>query len=377
MKKVIIFSRYYKPGYKAGGPIRSVENILKIFGKKYNFLLVTGDRDLDQKAYKNISFNKILSKKNCKLLYLSKNRQNITEFRKIISLFNPDAIYLNSFFDFKFSILINLINKMFFNKKTYISPRGELFKSAIKSKFFKKKTFIFISKLLNLYSNTIFFVNSKFEKKSLKNLSIKNLQIKIYPVFTDNSYRDKKKILKKVNTNLKKMRILFVGRIIENKNLLYCFSILEKLTFKVEFSIIGPIENHEYWAKCENKINQLHKNVTVKFLGAKSPQFISEYMRRSHCLLHPSKFESYGHVILESFSNGLPVLISNETPWFNLKKRRLGANINLSNLSKFLKKMIKIKKLKKKNFLSLRKKILKYYNSIVEKNNKYLDKKIF
>ena len=117
------------------------------------------------------------------------------------------------------------------------------------------------------------------------------------------------------------MRILFVGRIIENKNLLYCFSILEKLTFKVEFSIIGPIENHEYWAKCENKINQLHKNVTVKFLGAKSPQFISEYMRRSHCLLHPSKFESYGHVILESFSNGLPVLISNETPWFNLKKK--------------------------------------------------------
>ena len=54
---------------------------------------------------------------------------------------------------------------MFFNKKTYISPQGELFKSAIKSKFFKKKTFIFISKLLNLYSNTIFFVNSKFEKK--------------------------------------------------------------------------------------------------------------------------------------------------------------------------------------------------------------------
>ena len=37
MKKVIIFSRYYKPGYKAGGPIRSVENILKIFGKNIIF----------------------------------------------------------------------------------------------------------------------------------------------------------------------------------------------------------------------------------------------------------------------------------------------------------------------------------------------------
>ena len=100
-------------------------------------------------------------------------------------------------------------------------------------------------------------------------------------------------------------------------------------------------------------------------------------MRRSHCLLHPSKFESYGHVILESFSNGLPVLISNKTPWFNLKKRRLGANINLSDMNQFIKELIKIKKLKKKSFLRLRQNILQYYNNIVKKNNRYLDKKIF
>ena len=77
MKKIIIFSRYFKPAIKAGGPIQSVENILKFFGKKYNFLLVTGDRDLDGKIFKNINFNNfnywfILIKNNCINLFLQK-----------------------------------------------------------------------------------------------------------------------------------------------------------------------------------------------------------------------------------------------------------------------------------------------------------------
>ena len=57
-----MFSRYFKPAIKAGGPIKIIENIIKIYGCKYNFLLVTGDRDLDQKVFKHTIFNKILKK---------------------------------------------------------------------------------------------------------------------------------------------------------------------------------------------------------------------------------------------------------------------------------------------------------------------------
>ena len=71
MKKIILFSRYSKPATKAGGPIKSIENIVKIYGDKYNFLLVTGDRDIDQKVFKNTTFNKIL-KRPIKKIYLKK-----------------------------------------------------------------------------------------------------------------------------------------------------------------------------------------------------------------------------------------------------------------------------------------------------------------
>ena len=80
MKKIIIFSRYFSPAIKAGGPIRSIENILKIFGKKYEFLLVTGDRDLDGKIFKNINFNVIKDKKNFKIIYQTKINKILKSF---------------------------------------------------------------------------------------------------------------------------------------------------------------------------------------------------------------------------------------------------------------------------------------------------------
>ena len=150
MKKIIIFSRYFRPAIKAGGPIKSIENILEIFGKRYDILLVTGDRDLDNKIFKNIKFNKIQIKKYFKIIYLEKHKQNIQEYHKITKNFKPDVIYLNSFFDFKFSILISFLNKIIFDRKIIISPRGELFSEAIESKYLKKKTYILISKIFNI-----------------------------------------------------------------------------------------------------------------------------------------------------------------------------------------------------------------------------------
>ena len=171
MKKIIIFSRYFKPAIKAGGPIQSIENILKIFGKKYNFLLVTGDRDLDGKIFKNIKFNQVNNKKYFKIIYQKKDKQNTKEFLKIIKSFQPDIIYLNSFFDFNFSIILSVLNKFVVKKKIIISPRGELFSKAIENKYLKKKIYILISSFFRLYSSTIFHINSLKEKNhTLKEL---------------------------------------------------------------------------------------------------------------------------------------------------------------------------------------------------------------
>ncbi len=374
MKKIIIFSRYFKPAIKAGGPIQSVENILKFFGKKYNFLLVTGDRDLDGKIFKNINFNQVKNKKFFKIIYQKKDKQNAKEFLKIIKNFQPDIIYLNSFFDFNFSIILSVLNKFVVKKKIIISPRGELFSKAIENKYLKKKIYILISSFFRLYSSTIFHINSLTEKHhTLRELGNK-INLKIVPVF----YPVKKKlIINNFTTKRDKFKILFASRIVKNKNLDLCIKILNEIQFDCEFNIIGQIEDLNYWKNCSFLIKRLNKNINVKYLGVKSKKGVFSLMRKSHCLLHPSKFESFGHIIFESLLNGLPVIISNNTPWQNLKKEKVGANLSLSNIKKFVDEINYLKRCSDKDFLSYRKKALLYANRKIQENKFFIKKDIF
>ena len=369
-----MFSRYFKPAIKAGGPIKSIENIIKIYGGKYNFLLVTGDRDLDQKVFKHTIFNKILKNGRLKKIYLKKNKHNFKDFMEILDNFKPDVIYLNSFFDFKFSILICLINKYFIKKKLIISPRGELLIDALKTKYFKKKLYILTSNLLKLYSQTTFHLNSIKERNQTKREIGLESKYKIFPVF----YPKQKKVdYKQLNYDRKKLKILFVSRIIKNKNLDFCLKVLGKINFECEFNIIGEIEDNAYWEYCTKIFENLNDNIKVNYLGAKKRDQVFSLMRKSHCLFHPSKFESFGHVIFESLLNGLPVIISKNTPWQNLKEKKVGFDLSLDEEEKFISSLNYFYSCMDKVYIKYRKSSLNYANKIMLKNRLFYRKNIF
>ena len=134
----------------------------------------------------------------------------------------------------------------------------------------------------------IFHLNSIKEKNIQLKRSEQKLIIKFYPYFTQ---------LKKISFNLlnikrDKFRILFASRIIKNKNLHFCLKILNGINFDCEFNIIGQIEDKSYWNSCIGLIKNIRKNIKVNYLGIKNRKEVNILMRKSHCLLHPSKFES-------------------------------------------------------------------------------------
>ena len=49
----------------------------------------------------------------------------------------------------------------------------------------------------------------------------------------------------------------------------------------------------------------------------------------------PTLNENYGHAIVESWSAGCPVILSDNTPWRNLEQQNLGWDINLSRPEQF------------------------------------------
>ena len=140
-KKIICFIKYYLPGYKSGGPVRTIANLIDKIGNDYSFDIVTSDRDVyDLNSFQNIKVDDWNEAYNSRIFYTS----NFISFLYKLPIFfkrkSYDYIYLNSFFSFQFSIivLIIILLKIIPRTKIIIAPRGEFSLSALKIKKFRK-----------------------------------------------------------------------------------------------------------------------------------------------------------------------------------------------------------------------------------------------
>lgn len=337
-KKVVILSfiGHYLPGYKAGGILRSMANMTEILSKDIKFKIITRDRDLgDEHSYTNIklnSWNKIV---NTDVYYLDPKKISYKYVSKLIKTTSYDYILLNSFFEtLSFFALIN--NKLFSNKNQIIlAPRGEFSPAALNVKFYKKILYITILKRLGILNKITFLFSTEFEKHDFeKYIPLKNLKFKILADLPKYMCPYNLDIVNKsLNTDL---QIIFLSRISPEKNLKYVLEILFKVKRKVILDIYGPIENYDYWDQCLIKSAKLPANITFNYNGEIHPNETALLFANYDLFILPTLGENYGHVIVESWMAGKPVLISNNTPWLELSKLKLGWEFPLDDINNFI-----------------------------------------
>ena len=96
--KILIFVGYYLPGYKAGGPLRTISNMVDHLSKDFEFWIVTRDRDLGgEYSYINTPLNKWIKVGEAQVYYCSPEQQTFLELSKIINKTTHELLYLNSF----------------------------------------------------------------------------------------------------------------------------------------------------------------------------------------------------------------------------------------------------------------------------------------
>jgi hypothetical protein len=118
MKKILIINQSYIPGYKAGGPIQTIKKIVDLLKNELEINLLTADRDFgDNEAYSQVDINKWTSIDDIKIIYLSPKKNNILTYYNILKSNNYDVIYLNSFFNFRFTFIPLITAKYFLKKK--------------------------------------------------------------------------------------------------------------------------------------------------------------------------------------------------------------------------------------------------------------------
>ena len=327
--KILIPTYGYFPAQNYGGPPVSISNIVTLLHEDHEFYIVTSDHDLKStEKLEGISdgWNDVGY---AKVLYLSDGQQIKKVFERIVTEINPDIIYLNTLFNVRIVIpFLSLAKK--YHVKVLLAPRGEVNNGALDAKY-RKIPYIWLIKTIFpeiYYQSTCVEERKCIEKYLCKEPSrIVDLQnIPSFPVEEIQHFRNKNEL-----------RLIFISRISPKKNLHYALERLNEIKDKkIKFDIYGPIEDKEYWEKCLRIIENISQNINVQYRGRIKHEEIFNTFSKYDLFFFPTLSENYGHVIAEALFSGVPVLISDQTPWTDINKHKAGAALPLSNKDAFL-----------------------------------------
>lgn len=324
-KKILVFVDWYLPGYKAGGPIRSVANMCGHLKNEYHFRIVTANTDLHESTpYKNIQSDTwTKGPDGTEVLYLSASHRRYKDIQRIITEERADIIYLNSVFSKTFTLFPLMVRKRHFpTRKVVLAPRGMLGSGALNIKPLKKKLFLLNAKIMGLYRNIRWHTSSEAESKEVQHIFGKTANTTV--ALNLSQPRELKAHQRTKTPGI--IRAAFLSRISYKKNLEGTLKILSALpsSIQVEFDIYGPIEEPEYWKRCEDLIQQMPSHIKVNYKGAIANEKVTESLKEYHLSILLTFNENFGHSIVESLAAGCPVLLSDQTPWKNLSTQQAG-----------------------------------------------------
>jgi len=312
---VLCVADYYLPGFKGGGPIRTIANMIELLAADVEFAVVTRDRDLGSSApYHSAKIGKWQQVGEGLVYYADPRSFGIRAVLNGCKNRRADIIYLNSFFGFRSSISIYLAWR--FQKsaaKLLIAPRGEFSLGALSVKYIKKLFFLRVSRILGLYRDVWWHASTAREAEDI---------VRLFPFARERIYiatdpvsipPDKRQLWpRKIPGEL---RIAFISRISRMKNLDGLLTILAGVNRKVRLAIYGPLEDEAYWKHCKKIIQSLPSTVSVEVGNHLDPSDVSDTFAKYDLFAFPTHGENFGHVIFESLRAGTPVLISDQTPW--------------------------------------------------------------
>lgn len=310
----------YLPGYKDGGPVRSIKNLTDALGGEYDFRILTCDRDHgDTKPYDGIRVMDWNSVGNARVFYVPPKGFSKKIIRQLAN--DADLVYVcGCFNDYAINTLIlKRFNKI--KKPVVIAAMGLFSPMEFRLKYKKKKMFTTVFNVLGMFKKIYWSATSEMEKQEiLRQVRAKNNQFYIaedLPRMVFDTSIDKVKEKGKLN-------IVWISRIAPKKNLLGTIKILQSVKSTVNFTIYGSVHNEDYWNECKKELSKLPENIKWKYGGLVDSEQVVDTLKQHHVFLFPTLGENYGHVIQEALSAGCPCILSDQTPWQDLKENNAG-----------------------------------------------------
>jgi glycosyltransferase involved in cell wall biosynthesis len=362
---VLILTPYYLPGFKAGGPIRSLANLVAELGREISFRVITRDRDLgDAAPYSGINFSAWRSVGNARVAYLGRRRFMPNEFARRIREVEADVIYINSIFDPRFCALPLLLrrSRLIAQRPLIIAPRGAFSRGALAMKRWKKVPYLNAIRL-GLPRDLVWHATSELERQDILRTIGPRSNVVLAPNLCHASDYKPGSCPPKQSGQL---NLAFFARISPMKNLLAAIRMVQQLPRPVSLDIWGPIEDANYWRHCQAETGRHARLTKVVYRGALLPDQITATLSRYDAMLLPTLGENHGHAILESLAAGCPVIISDRTPWRNLNESSAGWDLPLENEAAFVRALSRLADMDEVEYRQFRNGARTYFEATVD-----------
>lgn len=355
-KNILIITGRYLPGYKDGGPVRSIKNLTDYLGDEYNFKILTCDRDHgDIESYPNIKVNDWNRVGKAEVYYVPPKGFTFNVILKLVE--QVDLVYVcGCFNDYAINTLIlNRFGRI--KKPLVIAAMGLFSPREFRLKYKKKKLFTMFFNTFGFFKNIYWSATSEMEINEIKQqVWAKDRQFYIAEDLPRLVNKKKIKKEKKVGS----LKVVWISRISPKKNLLQSIRILSQVTSNIEFSIYGSKHDQTYWNECEKELKKLPNNINWEWKGNIESEQVVEVLEPYHVFLFPTLGENYGHVIQEALSAGVAVILSDQTPWNDLEENDVGYNFPLENDQHYIKAIEQYAAMDKCQMQSVADKVLTY-----------------
>jgi glycosyltransferase involved in cell wall biosynthesis len=108
------------------------------------------------------------------------------------------------------------------------------------------------------------------------------------------------------------------------KNLAFAIETLARCRCPVDLHVYGPIEDEAYTESCRKLVPSAGSPLNVSWHGEVPHERVRAVLAEHDVFFLPTLGENFGHGIFEALAAGVPVLVSDRTPWRDLDRAGVG-----------------------------------------------------
>ena len=327
--RILAVVEWYPPAYRAGGPIRSVHNLMRLLQAQtpHHLEVVCGDRDLGaSEPLEGVPVDVPHDQDGIAVTYRSE--VSLAWWREKLRGSDdapaPDVLYLNSLFSLPFA-LQPLRAARELGIRVVLAPRGMLGGGALAIKPVKKKLFMTVARWVGWFRDVRWHASTEVEAAEVREVFSKAevctaLNVPLFEAICESPQWGGETVW------------IMLGRIQRKKNLHFALEALQDVDLtghELVVELVGLAEDEAY---LERLLGMAKPGLKVVHRGPVPPHELGEVWGRAHALLMPTTHENFGHAVVEAWAHGRPVLLSDQTPWRELKRNDLGWELPLDRV---------------------------------------------